>query len=111
VLFRSSIVGIAEYVKARDPSWRRKLGSTWWCAPDESTFRRAFARIDAAELDRHLGAWMSRHVDLSGAGIAIDGKAARGSRNRDTPAVHLVSAVLHRDGWGYQAGSGTTGFS
>jgi hypothetical protein len=55
-------------------------------APSEATFQRALSRVDAAQLDRLLGAWLAR----SGAPlehIAVDGKALRG-----TAGLHLFSA-------------------
>lgn len=93
-----SIVAIAQHVEEMDGELRRRLGGDFWRAPDESTFRKVFARVDAAELDRNLGRWMARHVDVIGQGVALDGKTVRGSRDGNRPAIHLVSAVVHRDG-------------
>ena len=36
--------------------------------------------------------------DLRGKGIALDGKVLRGSSDKDIPAVHLLSAVVHDEG-------------
>lgn len=55
-------------------------------APSETTFQRALSRVDAARLDRLLGAWLGE----AGAPlqhIAVDGKALRG-----TTGLHLFSA-------------------
>jgi len=55
-------------------------------APSETTFQRTLSRVDAAQLDRLLGAWLG----AAGAPlqhIAVDGKALRG-----TAGLHLFSA-------------------
>src|SRR4051812_26627423 len=52
-------------------------------APDASTFRKVFARLDAATLDRLVGAFLwtrTRLVDGRRV-IAIDGKTVRGARS------------------------------
>jgi len=70
-------------------------------APDESTLRKLFARIDADALDWALGTWMwtrtftveQRRV------IALDGKTIRGARTRPGgKAPHLVAAFDHGAG-------------
>ena len=35
---------------------------------------------------------------LAGKALAIDGKTLRGSRDAEQPAVHLLSAVIHKEG-------------
>lgn len=55
-------------------------------APSETTFQRTLSQVDAAHLDRLLGAWLGK----TGAPldhIAVDGKALRG-----TAGLHLFSA-------------------
>lgn len=67
-------------------------------APDESTLRKLFARLDADALDRALGVWMWTRtftVDRRRV-IACDGKTVRGARTRpDGKAPHLVAAFDH----------------
>jgi hypothetical protein len=55
-------------------------------AAEESTFRRAFARLDPVRLDQALGAWLhTRAVQVSGRlVIAIDGKAVCGPAKLST---------------------------
>jgi DDE family transposase len=64
---------------------------------EESTFRRAFVMISPDKLDQVLGAWLwTRTAQVSGRlVIAVDGKAVRGSRNREEKAPHLVAALAH----------------
>ena len=70
-------------------------------APEESTLRKLFARLDADALDRVLGAWLwTRTRVVAGRRvIAIDGKTVRGARTRpDGSAPHLVAAFDHDAG-------------
>ena len=55
-------------------------------APEESTLRKLFTRLDADALDRVLGAWAwTRTQVVDGRRvIAIDGKTVRGARTRPT---------------------------
>jgi predicted transposase YbfD/YdcC len=67
-------------------------------APDESTLRKLFARLDADLLDQLLGAWLwTRSTVVHGRRvIAVDGKTVRGARNRANNgqvAPHLVAAL------------------
>lgn len=68
--------------------------------PDESTFRRLFAALDAAVLDRLLGVWAAtRSGTVEGRRIiAIDGKTVRGARTSARTAPHLVAALAHGSG-------------
>ena len=69
--------------------------------PDESTFRRVLAALDADALDTALGAWTAA-VTTPPAGtrrrIAVDGKTLRGSRTGDSPGRHLLAALDHGTG-------------
>jgi predicted transposase YbfD/YdcC len=69
-------------------------------APDASTFRKVFARLDAATLDRLIGAllWTRTRVVGGRRVIAIDGKTVRGARTATRAAPHLVSALDHATG-------------
>ncbi|MGE4363820.1 MAG: ISAs1 family transposase [Mycolicibacterium sp.] len=70
-------------------------------APDESTLRKLFCRLDADALDRALGQWMWTRTRTVGQRrvIALDGKTVRGARTRpDGKAPHLVAAFDHGAG-------------
>jgi len=69
-------------------------------APDESTFRRVFARLDADTFARVIGAWLwTVTAVLEGRRvIAIDGETVRGARGRGRDAPHLVAALDQRSG-------------
>ena len=69
-------------------------------APDESTFRRVFARVDADALAAVIGAWLWTRTAVRGGRrvIALDGKTIRGARRRDEHAPHLVAALDQASG-------------
>jgi predicted transposase YbfD/YdcC len=69
-------------------------------APDASTFRRLFTRLDAAVLDQLIGAFLwTRTATVAGRRvIALDGKTVRGARTATTVAPHLVAAFDHASG-------------
>jgi predicted transposase YbfD/YdcC len=77
-----------------------ELGLSRPTAPDASTFRKVLARLDAATLDRLVGAflWTRTHVVGGRRVIAIDGKTVRGARTATRAAPHLVSAFDHASG-------------
>ncbi|MER5916013.1 ISAs1 family transposase [Streptomyces sp. NPDC001982] len=83
-----------------DPEVRAGLGLTR-TAPNASTLGRLLARIDGDALDDAVGTWLARHAadpieeDEALIGLAVDGKAVRGSRTDSKTAVHLLAAVLH----------------
>ncbi len=77
-----------------------ELGISRSSAPDASTFRKVLARLDAATLDRLVGAllWTRTRVVGGRRVIAIDGKTVRGARTATRAAPHLVSALDHATG-------------
>jgi len=91
-----SFEAMAHHVRELPGELRVRLGGSEWKSPDESTFRRLFKRFDIAAFDREIGGWFARQEEVSGQGLAIDGKTMRGSYDGDSVPVHLVSAVLHK---------------
>lgn len=84
----------------------KKLGAEWcWFRlrykyPSESTIRNVLTRIDAAELDKMTGEWLSAQARKDGKGewvIALDGKVMRGAWTDENDKVTLFSAMLHRE--------------
>jgi hypothetical protein len=74
----------------------KRLGAKRGKPPSERTFRRVLQQIDVGEVDRKTGAWMAEQQEtLAGKALALDGKTLRGSRDGETKAVHLLSAVVH----------------
>lgn len=69
--------------------------------PSHDTFSRVFRLLDATEFQRRFMRWVEQHFAVPrGEVIAVDGKSARGSRDRFSgqEAIHLVSA------WASEAG-------
>lgn len=81
-----------------------RFGSNRDRPPSEPTIRRLIQRIDGNEFDREIGRWLLEQnllespEGLKGKGIAIDGKSLRGSHNGPKKAIHLLSAVIHKEG-------------
>lgn len=81
-----------------------RFGSNRDTPPSEPAIRRLIQRIDADEFDRFIGQWLldlklpGTKNSLNGCGIAIDGKTVRGSHNGSQKGIHLLSAVIHREG-------------
>jgi hypothetical protein len=94
-----SFIGIGEWAKGLSKEALRRFGIRSGNAPDESTIRRAAQRIDVYEFDKVISEWlMSNGIDIKDKGIAIDGKTLRGSRDGEGRPVHLLSAVIHKEG-------------
>ncbi len=96
-----SFTAIGQWAAESTAEKLASFGLTGGSAPDESTLRKLFARLDADALDRTLGAWMwTRTVTIGRRRvIALDGKTVRGARTRpDGKAPHLVAAFDHGAG-------------
>lgn len=82
----------------------RRFGSERDRPPSEPTIRRVLQRIDADKFDNYIGEWLLEQKllespdALKGRGIAIDGKTVRGSHNGSQKPIHLLSAVIHKEG-------------
>ncbi|WP_249026125.1 ISAs1 family transposase [Mycobacterium lacus] len=96
-----SFAAIGQWAAEAASGTLASFGVTSGSAPDESTLRKLFARLDADALDQALGVWMwtrtftveQRRV------IAIDGKTIRGARTRaGGKAPHLIAAFDHGAG-------------
>lgn len=64
-------------------------------APSDSTFQRAFTRIDANSLALIIGSWLLEQEVSALARLAVDGKVLRGSGRTDGKPLQLLSAVTH----------------
>ncbi|WP_327733440.1 ISAs1 family transposase [Streptomyces nojiriensis] len=95
-----SLAQIARYAADADPEVRAGLGLAR-ATPNASTLGRLLARIDGDALDDTVGTWLARHAadpveeDEALVGLAVDGKAVRGSRTDSKTAIHLLAAALH----------------
>jgi predicted transposase YbfD/YdcC len=99
-----SYAAIGQWVGELSGEQLGQVGLTRSQAPDESTFRRLFTRLDAAKLDVLIGVflWTRTRMVAGPTGtrrvIAIDGKTIRGARTATAAAPHLVAAYDHGSG-------------
>ena len=96
-----SFIAIAQWAQNLNQELRKRFGckinpKTNQCiVPSEPTIRRVLQQIDGNELDIMIGNWLD---DNSTNIIAVDGKTLRGSGNRNNKPVHLMAALLHKEG-------------
>jgi hypothetical protein len=89
----SGYEAIVQYGKERGWDFLRHLGFTTRHGLCKATYSRVFRRIDVADFEARVAAWIRDRLGPGDAPhIAIDGKAVRGSRDGGTPGIHLISA-------------------
>ena len=95
-----SLTAMGEWAADQDTATLRRLGSSNGKPPSEATIRRSLSHPEVAkEFDARTCALVAaRDGALADKGVAIDGKTLRGSRDGETVAVHMVSAVVHDAG-------------
>jgi len=97
-----SYLAIAEWASDLPQDLLRRLGCKYhpekrkYIAPSEPTLRRHLQSVDADEFDRIVNEWLAEQTDPDA--IAIDGKTMRGARGKNGKRVHLLSALLHKEG-------------
>lgn len=85
---------IEEWGKAR-LEWLRQFVPLENGIPSHDTLGRVFAALDSGRFEECFVRWMSALCPpLEGEIVAIDGKTARGSRERGQAALHMVSAFV-----------------
>lgn len=94
-----SFAALAQSVASLSPAERAMLG-LGDTSPEESTWRKLFARLDTDLLDAIVGSWMFARTTIRARRrvIAIDGKTVRGARTDDDRAPHLVAGLDHHFG-------------
>jgi hypothetical protein len=89
----TSYQAIAQYGKERGWGFLQHLGFTTRWGLCKATYSRVFRRIDVVGFEMRVGRWIQARLAPGDAPhLSIDGKTARGSRDGQTPGVHLVSA-------------------
>jgi hypothetical protein len=89
----TSYEAIVDYGKERGWEFRQLLGFTRKRGLCKATYSRVFRRIDVADFEVRVGRWIEGRLRPGTAPhLAVDGKTARGSRDGELPAVHLLSA-------------------
>jgi predicted transposase YbfD/YdcC len=106
----ATLAGASSFRQIRDQaadmpqSLLRKLGGPWCFFrrivgyPSERTIRRVLENIDAAELDRAVGAWLRSALGPVADGVlalALDGKVLKGAWTDENGQFTLFSAMVH----------------
>ncbi len=90
-----SVNAIAQWARERfedDPKLLESLGVTPGRYPSMPTFHRVLRKVSAAVFETLLGRWLMGTGLPSNETIVLDGKTARGSRDKGVPGVLLASA-------------------
>lgn len=86
---------------------RFNCGTGRYVPPSSSTIRRALQTIDTDALDALISDWLADQLEVKTAqkeddgtlrAVAVDGKSLRGARQDDGRPVHLLSAMMHKEG-------------
>lgn len=97
-----SFTAIGEWAAALPQEALERLGCrrhpvrSEYIPPCESTLRRTLQAVDVERMDREIGAWMEAQAPSDA--VAVDGKTLRGAKRRDGTQVHLLSALVHKQG-------------
>ncbi len=93
-----SFQAIADWASGLRQQDLRRFGTRRPTPPSEPTIRRMLHAIDVQTFDQDIGEWLQANQTLKGKALALDGKTLRGSRDGEKPGVHLLSAVIHKEG-------------
>jgi hypothetical protein len=89
----TSYEAIVQYGQERGWPLLQLLGFTRRRGLCKATYSRVFRRIDAAAFEALVARWIRGRLGPHDAPhLALDGKSLRGSRDGETPAVHLLAA-------------------
>jgi DDE_Tnp_1-associated/Transposase DDE domain len=89
----TSYEAIVDYGRERGWEFLRLLGFTRRRGLCKATYSRVFRRIDVAAFEALVSRWVRARLGPRDAPhLALDGKTARGSRDGEAPAVHLLAA-------------------
>jgi hypothetical protein len=93
-----SFAAMAQWAKEVPREVLLRLGCRRKHPPSEKTYRRILNAFGVERFEEEVGQWFAQQTAAKGQGIAVDGKAARGSADGEAPAAHLLSAFSHEDG-------------
>ena len=92
-------VGMADFAEEKE-DWLRGFLDLPNGIPSHDTLSDVLGRIDPVVFRAAFTAWATAALsDLAGEQVCVDGKAVRGSRDGENPAVHLVSAFAGQARW------------
>lgn len=91
--------GIAGWSQTLTEQALRVLGFRRGKPPSEPTIRRLLQSINTDLVDRYLTQWVIKKLqEGSISSIALDGKTLRGSYDGEGKPLHLLSAIVHKQG-------------
>lgn len=88
----TSVAAIAQFGRLRSRRLGHALGFHHGRMPCANTITNLLAALDPDHLDRVIGAWLADRHAAGWEHLALDGKTVRGSRDADTPGLHLLAA-------------------
>jgi DDE_Tnp_1-associated/Transposase DDE domain len=89
----TSYEAIVDYGKERGGEFLQLLGFTRRRGLCKATYSRIFRRLDVAAFEAAVSRWICCRLGPHDAPhLSLDGKSLRGSRDGETPAVHLLAA-------------------
>jgi hypothetical protein len=88
-----SYQAIVQFGRDKGAALAHALGFRRGKTPGKACFSMLFRKLDVVAFEAQLALWvLSRLPDAGGRTLAVDGKAARGSRDGEVPGQHLVAA-------------------
>lgn len=92
-------VGMEVFAKEKE-GWLRGFLDLPNGVPSHDTLSAVIGRLDRHAFGEAFRAWSQAALpSLGGEQVCLDGKTVRGSRDGDTPAVHLLSAFAGQARW------------
>lgn len=93
----NSTCAVGQWCREHRALLRRVFGPRRHLTPSDSLYRRLLPRLDAAQLETALAAWIgaTRPADDDEA-VAVDGKTVRGATTSDQTAPHLLAFCTHQ---------------
>jgi len=92
----TSLAAITPFGRDRGPRFAHALGFRRGAVPAPSTRSELLRDLDAEALDALIGRWLAGRHAGGWEVVRLDGKTVRGSRDGDTPGVHLLAAYAPR---------------
>ncbi len=96
-----SLYAIAQWGRLQPPEVVHAMGFVRDQTPAVSTLHEVTRRIDPAALEAVLAQWVATRAPRPRGGVALDGKALRGSHAKGAPPsgwVDVVAAFTHEAG-------------
>jgi hypothetical protein len=87
-----SLEAIAQFARDHGTPLIHALGFHSAKRPRKATFSNIFRRLDIAAFEAALTRWILARCPELGEQLCLDGKTARGSKDKGLPGIHLLAA-------------------